>query len=409
MELDHRTLYRLPWSFSDNVIAWLEPTAKCNLSCEGCYRRNAEQHKSLVEIGKDLDTFARYRKFDGVSIAGGDPLTHPDVVEIVRMVAKRGYKPVLNTNGLALDEKLLRELKAAGLVGLTFHIDSKQGRPGWKDKNELEMNELRFHFAEMAHRVGGLSVAFNATVYEDTLQHVPDLVQWAQDHIELVQVMVFIAYREAVEDAFDYYAGGQRIDPGPLVYAVPTKKQRADITTPEVVARIRERFPEFMPAAYLGGTEKADSFKWLMAGRIGTPERISGYIGPRTMEAIQTLHHMFAGRYLAYAKPGLLGMGRSTMLAASAIDASARKAFSSWLKWVLQSPRRALQKQHFQSVMFIQPIDILPDGRQNMCDGCPDITVHEGELVWSCRLEERLNFGSFVRTVPKARPLEVRQ
>jgi hypothetical protein len=37
-----------------------------------------------------------------------------------------------------------------------------------------------------------------------------------------------------------------------------------------------------------------------------------------------------------------------------------------------------------------------------MCDGCPDITVHNGELVWSCRLEERLKFGQFVRTVPRA-------
>jgi hypothetical protein len=53
--------------------------------------------------------------------------------------------------------------------------------------------------------------------------------------------------------------------------------------------------------------------------------------------------------------------------------------------------------------MVIQPIDVLPDGRQNMCDGCPDMTVWDGRLAWSCRLEECLHFGQFVRTVPKAR------
>ncbi|HET9753244.1 MAG TPA: radical SAM protein, partial [Myxococcales bacterium] len=232
-------LYRLPWSLSDNVIAWLEPTAKCNLSCEGCYRANVDSHKSLQQIAEDLDTFARYRKFDGVSIAGGDPLTHPEVAQIVRMVAKRGYKPVLNTNGLALDEPLLRELKKQGLVGLTFHIDSKQGRRGWKDKGELELNELRLHFAEMVHRVGGLSCAFNATVYEDTLPLVPDLVQWAQDHIDIVQVMVFIAYRDAVTDGrFDYYRGGELVDAKPLKYAVETRKQRADISSREMMATV---------------------------------------------------------------------------------------------------------------------------------------------------------------------------
>ena len=398
MELDHRQLYRLPWNISDNVIAWLEPTAKCNLACEGCYRANVDEHKPLAEIANDLEVFARYRTFDGVSIAGGDPLTHPQVVEIVQMVAQRGYKPVLNTNGLALDEKLLRELKSAGLVGLTFHIDSKQGRPGWKDKTEMEMCELRLHFAEMVKRVGGLSCALNATIYEDTLPALPDLVQWAQDHIDLVQVMVFIAYRDAVLDGeFDYYAGGKKVDPKPLVYTVQSRKQRDDISAREMVARVQQRFPDFMPSAYLGGTEKPDSFKWLMAGRIGNKDRIAGYVGPRMMEAVQTLHHLFTGKYLAYSKPELLAAGRSTMAAAALIDGGARKALGSWLRsgeW--------LKKQYYQSIMFIQPIDVLPDGRQNMCDGCPDITVHNGELVWSCRLEERFRFGGFLRTVPKA-------
>jgi hypothetical protein len=35
-----------------------------------------------------------------------------------------------------------------------------------------------------------------------------------------------------------------------------------------------------------------------------------------------------------------------------------------------------------------------------MCDSCPDITVHDGKLMWSCRLEEVKNFGAFVQTVP---------
>jgi hypothetical protein len=62
---------------------------------------------------------------------------------------------------------------------------------------------------------------------------------------------------------------------------------------------------------------------------------------------------------------------------------------------------------HLQSIMVIQPIDVLPDGRQNMCDGCPDMTVWNGRLAWSCRLEECLHFGQFVRTVPRDSALPV--
>jgi MoaA/NifB/PqqE/SkfB family radical SAM enzyme len=174
---DHRDLYRLPWSLSDNPIAWLEPTETCNIYCEGCYRANVKDgHKSLARVREDLEVFRRNRNFDGVSIAGGDPLTHPDVVSIVKMVKEMGYKPILNTNGVALTDSLLRDLYGAGVAGFTFHIDSKQNRPGWKGSTEMELNALRLEFADRLAATGDISCAFNATVYEETLSQVPDIV-----------------------------------------------------------------------------------------------------------------------------------------------------------------------------------------------------------------------------------------
>ena len=51
--------------------------------------------------------------------------------------------------------------------------------------------------------------------------------------------------------------------------------------------------------------------------------------------------------------------------------------------------------------MIIQPVNVDADGRQDMCYSSPDITVYEGKLVWSCRLEEPLNYADFITTVPK--------
>jgi hypothetical protein len=397
--LDHRSLYRLPWSLPDNAIAWLEPTAQCNLACEGCYRANVTAHKGLDEIADEFAVFARYRTVDGLSIAGGDPLCHPQIVDIVRMAAEQGWKPILNTNGLALNEELLRDLKRAGLMGLTFHIDSKQGRPHWKGKTEQEHNTLRLHYAEVVARVGGLSCAFNSTVFDDTLDAVPDLVDWAQQHIDIVHVMVFICYRAAVlEGEYDYFVGGQQLDMSPLAYAYPVPERRIDISAPEVVAKIRQRIPDFQPCAYLNGTERPDSFKWLLTTRIGTKKRIHGYLGPKAAELSQVLHHLRTGRYLAYASPSVLRRGRS-MLWLWPFDRGLRRACGQ----ALRDPAALLHRLHMQSIMVIQPIDILPDGRQNMCDGCPDMTVWNGRLAWSCRLEECLHFGDFVRTTRRAR------
>jgi MoaA/NifB/PqqE/SkfB family radical SAM enzyme len=395
-KLNHHDYYRLPWNLTDNSISWLEPTAKCNLACDGCYRQNENNsHKSLETIKEELDLFTSLRKCDGVSIAGGDPLTHPEIIEIVKMVKSRGLKPIINTNGLALTKELLSELKKVGVYGFTFHIDSKQGRPGWKDKNEIELNELRLKYAEMLAEAGNISCAFNSTVYEDTMHYVPELVRWAEDNIDKVQVMVFIIYRAVNNQKVDFYLGPKKIDMSQLVYNEEVQ-ERTDIQANEIYELIKNKFPEFDSCAYLNGSEKPDSFKWLLSGRLGRRGKIYGYMGKKSMEIVQVFHHLLFDRYLAYSSPSLTSKGKS-MLLLSAFDKRLRKAFVKYFR----NPLNLFKKLHYQSVMIIQPVDFLQDGRQNMCDGCPDITVWNGQLVWSCRMEEQLKFGYNLKSYPK--------
>jgi hypothetical protein len=86
------------------------------------------------------------------------------------------------------------------------------------------------------------------------------------------------------------------------------------------------------------------------------------------------------------------------------VDKRMRNSLTGMIGRVLASPANLRRPAYIQSLMVIQPIDFMPDGRQDMCDGCPDVTVHEGKLVWSCRLEEMNTFGSFVQTAPKKGP-----
>jgi len=394
--LNHLDYYRLPWNLADNSIAWLEPTAKCNLACHGCYRQNqSDGHKSLEAVAGDLDVFQRLRKFDAVSIAGGDPLVHPEVVEIVRMVKERDLKPIINTNGLALDEPMLRELKRAGVFGFTFHIDSKQNRPGWKDSSEIELNELRYRYARMVADIGGVACAFNSTVYKDTKKFVPALANWARRNIDIVQLMVFILYRAIDTAKFDFYVGSEKLDTNEFIYNdVP--QEDADVNSGEIYELLKQENPEWESCAYLNGTQRPDSLKWLLTGRLGTKNRTYGYLGAKGMELIQTFHHLFRGRYLAYASPSLAGMGKSILLM-GLFDKRLRSA----AKRFYANPLNVFRRLRYQSVMVIQPIDLLEDGRQNMCDSCPDLTVWNGQLVWSCRMDEQLKFGRNIDSHPK--------
>ena len=230
-------------------------------------------------------------------------MVYPNIVEIVREIHNRHMKPIVNTNGKALTKDLLNELKKAGVYGFTFHIDSKQkGRPKeWIGKNEIELNELRLHYAEMLAEAGDIACSFNSTVYEDTLKYVPSLVDWAHKHIDIVHTMVFIAFRHVVPQMpFDWYAGGQKVDWQKIMYH-SERERKVDILSTDILEKVREKFPEFQPSAYLNGTQKADSFKWMITERIGTKEKIYGYTGAKFMELMMTVHHFSKGTYLSYA------------------------------------------------------------------------------------------------------------
>ncbi len=398
--LQHTELYRLPWNLPDNAISWLEPTSACNMYCDGCYRKNDPSgHKSLEVIRKELDTFRRLRRTDGVSIAGGDPLTHPEIEKIVEMIAKDGDKPIINTNGELLTREKLKGLKDAGVAGFTFHIDSKQHRPHMKGKTEYELNALRLKYAQMLDEVGGISCAFNATVYEDTLRYVPEVVAWAQEHIDIVHILVFIAYRAApIHKGYDYLVGTNKIDMSPIAYAIETDRKISIMST-DIVEAIRTRYPDFQPNAYLNGTERPDHFKWLLTTRFGTKEKIYGYAGPKFMELSQSLHHFIHGSYLAYTTPKVLGRGKS-MLLLSPLDKGIEKTATAYLHDIARGPGKLLKRLYMQSITIIQPADFMVNGALSMCDGCPDITVWGDKLVWSCRMEELVNFGDWVRAVP---------
>lgn len=398
-----KDLYRLPWNLADNSISWLEPTSKCNLYCDGCYRENrVNSHKPLDEIAHELDVFERYRKTDGVSIAGGEPLTHPDILEIVRMTRKKGWKPVINSNGALLTPELLRELKSVGVDGFTFHVDSGQQRPGWKGKNELELCELRQSLADMLAEVGGISCSFNATIYPENMQYVPELLKWGQKNIDKVHVMVFILYRMAILGKdFDFYVGSKQVKFDDMTYSKEDDNRRTDVTSDELVWLIRKEVdPNFMPSAFLNGTESPDSYKWLLTGRLGNKREIFGYVGPKFMELVQTLKHVFTGSYLAYSHPKWLRRGRLYFLAAP-FDKGIKNAMKNYFRSFQLNPKAFFSRMHHQSVMIIQPADVLKNGAVNMCDGCPDITVWNDQLVWSCRMEEQMRWGENMRMAPR--------
>jgi hypothetical protein len=398
MPLDKRNLYRLPWSMNDNAIAWLEVTDICNLHCEGCYRQTLTGHKSLEEIKEEIRFFKKWRNPDNVSIAGGEPLLHPDIVDVVAFIAENGIKPVVLTNAVKLEPPILKELKRAGLSGFTMHIDSHQGRPGWDGKSEKDLNELRQYYAEMVADEGGVFVVFNSTVYPSTAVEIPDVVRWGIQNVRTVQGLVFITYRTAATDtSTGFDSSSHEVDLGKLSY-VTDHFDEEFVTSPEVYEIIKSVLPQYEPACYLGGTLKHDSFKWLAAAMVTTKHGVFGSIGKRGMEIAQVGHHWFTGTYMAYMNDAKIG-AKGFLL--GLFDKGVGGAFKSWLGDVVRHPGHLFSPIYMQSIGIIQAPDIQPDGRADMCDSCPDMTVYDGKLINSCRMDEYRLFGGFLTVTDK--------
>jgi hypothetical protein len=373
-------------------------TDVCNLHCEGCYRQRLTGHKPLEEIKEEILFFKRWRNPDNVSIAGGEPLVHPQIIEIVAFIAKQGLKPIILTNAAGLTPELLDEFKRAGLTGFTIHIDSHQNRPGWEGKNEAEHNQLREYYANMIADKGGLITIFNSTVYPSTLHEVPGVVRWGQANIDKVHGLVFITYRIMDTNAtIGVDAAGEKVDASQLSYSTTTFDETF-VTSSDVCQIIKDTLPRYEPSAYLGGTIRHDSLKWLIGALVGGKNGIHGSVGAKTMELAQAGHHIFCGTYMAYLAQA---KAASLLFLLAPWDKTVRQAAKKWLLDVLRHPGHPFNRIRMQTIGIIQAPDLQPNGQADMCDSCPDMTVWNGTLINSCRMDEYRLFGGMLSVASK--------
>lgn len=400
---DKRNLYRLPWSANDNPIGWVEITDICNIHCDGCYRMiMGEGHKPLEKIKEEILFLKKWRNCDGISIAGGEPFTHPQLVDIVQFITDNKMKSMVLTNGYAMNEDILLRLKKAGLTGLSFHIDSTQIRPEFKKvkpEHEKELNDLRLKCARMLKKVSGYYAHFGITVSRKNLHEVPDIIKWAIDNMDVVGGISLIIYRGVpAHEGIEYEApAGRRVPilPGSLGYSISPEElqSNANVTSKEVYGVLKEHFPGYEATAYLGGTVDHTSLKWLIGNLITDSKgKVFGAYGKKTIEIVQTFYHLRYGKYLVYPK---VRMGRKIFLM-SFFDKTIRKAFGKYLAHCFKNPLRFFYPMRAIGIGIVQAPDVLPDGRIDMCDDCPDMCVYEGKLVNSCRLDECRKFGGLL-------------
>jgi MoaA/NifB/PqqE/SkfB family radical SAM enzyme len=98
-------------------------TDQCNLDCAYCTEYdNSRPHPSLDDLKRWL-TKIRDLGTLRVALVGGEPLMHPDIVEVVAHARAVGLAVSLTTNGFLLTKPLVQALEEAGLEVMQISVD----------------------------------------------------------------------------------------------------------------------------------------------------------------------------------------------------------------------------------------------------------------------------------------------
>jgi MoaA/NifB/PqqE/SkfB family radical SAM enzyme len=106
------------------IVAQIIPTRRCNLSCTYCNEFDqVSAPVPLADLQRRIDRLVELGT-GIITLSGGEPLLHPDLLAIVRGIRARGAIATLITNGYLLTPERIRALNAAGLDSLQISIDN---------------------------------------------------------------------------------------------------------------------------------------------------------------------------------------------------------------------------------------------------------------------------------------------
>lgn len=161
-------------------VGW-DITYKCQAHCKFCDRwKQSRPELSMNEVMKVCNQLHELG-VHVVSIAGGEPLLHPAIFDVIRRLKQAQIRVALCTNGFALAE-CADELIKSGADFLHVSLDSPypQLHDSWRGKPGLYQRAVNGIYEILKRRVTQRpKISVRATIHEMNYRDIPRLlVQW---------------------------------------------------------------------------------------------------------------------------------------------------------------------------------------------------------------------------------------
>ena len=179
------------------LVLMLEPLFRCNLACAGCGK--IEHPEEILDKSLSVEECLAAVDECGapvVSIAGGEPLLHKEMAQIVAGIVRRKKFVYLCTNGLLLKKHLV-DYTPSPYLTFSIHLDGNRERHdafvGRQGVFDLAVDAIR------SANQQGFRVTINSTLYEGvSAQEAAEFFDFAMDlGIEGVTVAPGFSYERA--------------------------------------------------------------------------------------------------------------------------------------------------------------------------------------------------------------------
>ncbi|HET7015235.1 MAG TPA: adenosyl-hopene transferase HpnH [Streptosporangiaceae bacterium] len=188
------------------LIVELEPLFACNLACAGCGK--IQEPASVLKQRMPVEQAIAAIEECGapmVSIAGGEPLMHPQIDVLVNELVKRKKYVFLCTNALLIPKKI-DKFTPSPYFAFAVHIDGLAQRHDESVCKEGVFDEAVAAIEEVKRR--GFRVTTNTTVFSnDSPQSVIDVLNYLNDDLKVDQMMVSPAYAYEKAPDQDHFPG----------------------------------------------------------------------------------------------------------------------------------------------------------------------------------------------------------
>jgi hopanoid biosynthesis associated radical SAM protein HpnH len=175
------------------LLVELEPLFACNLKCAGCgkIQHPADVLKQRMPVDQAVAAIEECGA-PMVSIAGGEPLMHPQIGELVRELVARKKYVFLCTNALLIPKKL-DEFEPSRYFAWTVHIDGLRERHDASVCKEGVFDEAVAAVRECRRR--GFRVTTNTTFFNsDSPQSVIEVLDYLNDDLQVDEIMISPGY-----------------------------------------------------------------------------------------------------------------------------------------------------------------------------------------------------------------------